>query len=60
MNIIFEVFYKYEHLVSLGAWLVGWLVGRLVSRLLCLLVHSLFGGALPAAEVLLDLKMIGS
>ena len=41
-------------------WLVGWLVGRLVSQLLCLLVHSLFGDPLPAAEVLLDLKMIDS
>ena len=41
-------------------WAHSWLVGRLVSRLLCFWVRSLFGGALPAVEVFLDLKMIDS
>ena len=50
------MFYKCEHLVSLGAWLVGWLGDRSV----CLLVHSLFGGSVSAAALLLDLNMIDS
>jgi hypothetical protein len=46
-------FLNCEHIVPLGAcWSAGWL--------LCLLVHSLVGGAVPAAEVLLDLKVIES
>jgi hypothetical protein len=39
-------------------WVHGWLVGRSVSQSVCLLVRSLFGGAVPAAENLLDLKVM--
>jgi len=39
-------------------WVHGWLVGWSVIQLVCLLVRNLFDGALPAAENLLDLKVM--
>jgi hypothetical protein len=39
-------------------WVHGWLVGWSVIWLVFLLVRSLFDGALPAAENLLDLKVM--